>query len=77
MIIDIVDTADITSLFVLILRYCFIHFLELLMTNLFQFIKAVEVIHQQRLSVAMFAPGWIYETQDKDHFFQHQEKCVV
>ena len=46
-----------------------------LLIPMFLFVKAVEVIEHQRLSVSLFAPGWVYETQDKDHFFQHQERC--
>lgn len=44
---------------------------------MFLFVKAVEVIDHQRLSVSLFAPGWVYETQDKSHFFQHQERCEL
>ncbi|XP_064405516.1 cytosolic endo-beta-N-acetylglucosaminidase-like isoform X3 [Halichondria panicea] len=36
--------------------------------------KAVEVISRQALSSALFAPGWVYETQAKSHFFQNQER---
>ena len=32
------------------------------------------MIHAHGLSAALFAPGWVYENQDKENFFEHQNK---
>ena len=32
------------------------------------------MIRDHGLSAALFAPGWVYETQDREHFFEHQDK---
>jgi hypothetical protein len=36
--------------------------------------KALAVIKQASLSAAVFAPGWVYETQPKTQFFHNQDK---
>ena len=36
-------------------------------------LQALEVIHRHGMSAALFAPGWVFETQDKSHFFQSQD----
>ena len=39
-------------------------------------LQALAVVQKASLSAAMFAPGWVYETQDKSHFFDSQDKYV-
>ena len=36
--------------------------------------QALAVIKQASLSAAVFAPGWVYETQPKRQFFHNQDK---
>ena len=36
--------------------------------------QALEVIKQACLSAALFAPGWVYETQPKSEFFVNQDR---
>ena len=38
--------------------------------------QAMAVVKQVSLSSAVFAPGWVYETQQKSHFFDNQDKYV-
>ena len=36
--------------------------------------QAMQVIRDNALSAAIFAPGWVYETQDEAHFTENQNK---
>lgn len=36
----------------------------------------MDVIKDFNLSMAIFAPGWVYENLDKKDFFQNQDKYV-
>ncbi|XP_059527383.1 cytosolic endo-beta-N-acetylglucosaminidase isoform X1 [Myotis daubentonii] len=36
--------------------------------------KSLELIRKHGLSVALFAPGWVYECLEKTEFFQNQDK---
>ena len=36
--------------------------------------QALDMIRKADLSAALFAPGWVYETQDKANFFQNQDQ---
>ncbi|XP_074245124.1 cytosolic endo-beta-N-acetylglucosaminidase isoform X3 [Saimiri boliviensis] len=36
--------------------------------------KSLELIRKHGFSVALFAPGWVYECLEKEHFFQNQDK---
>uniref|UniRef100_G1NW58 Cytosolic endo-beta-N-acetylglucosaminidase n=1 Tax=Myotis lucifugus TaxID=59463 RepID=G1NW58_MYOLU len=36
--------------------------------------KSLELIRQHEFSVALFAPGWVYECLEKTEFFQNQDK---
>jgi hypothetical protein len=38
--------------------------------------QAMALIKQASLSAAVFAPGWVYETQQKSNFFDNQDKYV-
>lgn len=38
------------------------------------FTQALEVIRKYNFSAALFAPGWVYETLDKDEFRKNQDK---
>lgn len=42
--------------------------------NMLQHFQALEVIKQASLSTAVFAPGWVYETQPKAIFFKNQDR---
>lgn len=44
------------------------------LSNLLLPLQAMAVIQRMALSAAIFAPGWVFETQDKSHFFQNQDK---
>ncbi|XP_058140814.1 cytosolic endo-beta-N-acetylglucosaminidase isoform X2 [Dasypus novemcinctus] len=36
--------------------------------------KSLELIRKHGFSAALFAPGWVYECLEKEHFFQNQDK---
>ena len=36
--------------------------------------QAMAVLKQASLSAAIFAPGWVFETQSKSNFFENQDK---
>ena len=36
--------------------------------------KAMDEIKRHDLSMAIFAPGWVYENQDKKNFFENQDR---
>lgn len=40
----------------------------------FLFPQSMELIRKHGFSVALFAPGWVYECLDKNDFFQNQDK---
>ncbi|XP_036944215.1 cytosolic endo-beta-N-acetylglucosaminidase [Acanthopagrus latus] len=42
--------------------------------GMFQTNKALELIRKHNFSTAIFAPGWVYETQDKSEFRMNQDK---
>lgn len=37
-------------------------------------LQALELIRKHNFSTAIFAPGWVYETQDKSEFRMNQDK---
>ena len=39
-------------------------------------LQALAVIQQMALSAAIFAPGWVFETQEKAQFFLNQDRSV-
>lgn len=41
------------------------------------FIQALEVINECNLSAVLFAPGWVFETQNKSRFFEIQDRLVT
>ncbi|XP_054616456.1 cytosolic endo-beta-N-acetylglucosaminidase [Dunckerocampus dactyliophorus] len=42
--------------------------------GMFETNKALEMIRKYNFSAAIFAPGWVYETQDKTEFRHNQDK---
>nr|XP_057905654.1 cytosolic endo-beta-N-acetylglucosaminidase [Doryrhamphus excisus] len=42
--------------------------------GMFETNKALEIIRKYNFSAAIFAPGWVYETQDKTEFRHNQDK---
>ncbi|XP_049632104.1 cytosolic endo-beta-N-acetylglucosaminidase isoform X1 [Suncus etruscus] len=40
----------------------------------FDTVKSLELIRKHNFSVALFAPGWVYERLDKAEFFQNQDR---
>ncbi len=41
------------------------------------YFKAMDVIKDCNLSMAIFAPGWVYENLDKKNFFDNQDRLVM
>ena len=39
--------------------------------------QAMSMIRREELSAAIFAPGWVFETQDKTKFIDNQNRCCV
>jgi len=37
-------------------------------------LQAFKVIREEKLSAALFAPGWVMETQGTEHFIANQDK---
>ena len=35
------------------------------------------MIRREELSAAIFAPGWVFETQDKTKFIDNQNRCCI
>ena len=35
------------------------------------------MIREENLSAALFAPGWVMETQGSKNFFENQDRCVL
>jgi len=42
--------------------------------NCFCSLQAFKVIREEKLSAALFAPGWVMETQGTEHFIANQDK---
>ncbi|XP_061892319.1 cytosolic endo-beta-N-acetylglucosaminidase [Entelurus aequoreus] len=42
--------------------------------GMFETYKALEIIRKYNFSAAIFAPGWVYETQDKNKFRHNQDR---
>ena len=61
-------------------RYVRIHvhtyFIFVCLTSRVADTQAMALIKQASLSAALFAPGWVYETQEKSYFFDNQDKYV-
>ena len=39
-------------------------------------LQAFKVIREEKLSAALFAPGWVMETQGTEHFIANEDKYV-
>ena len=37
-------------------------------------LQAFKVIREEKLSAALFAPGWVMETQGTEHFIANEDK---
>lgn len=54
--------------------FSLMYYCRILIVPFLLYEQALQVIHDHGLSAALFAPGWVYENQDKEHFFEHQDK---